>query len=115
MQRFLKIYLIFLRVVKYVFHISEKIHLNEERTPEILKGIWYKGTGLRPYLEQLSADDQKAYSDDVMQCLMDTYPIQKNGEIIFRFPRLFFVAQNSLFKAILMGCLFRFRSFLTVF
>lgn len=55
---------------------------------------WYKGTGLRPYLEQLSADDQKAYSDDVMQCLMDTYPIQKNGEIIFRFPRLFFIAQK---------------------
>lgn len=55
---------------------------------------WYKGTGLRPYLEQLSADDQKAYSNDVMQCLRDTYPIQKNGEIIFRFPRLFFLAKK---------------------
>ncbi len=52
------------------------------------------GTGLRPYLEQLSADDQKAYSNDVMQCLRDTYPIQKNGEIIFRFPRLFFLAKK---------------------
>lgn len=55
---------------------------------------WYKGTGLRPYLEQLSADDQKAYLRDVIQCLKDTYPVQKNGEIIFRFPRLFFVAQK---------------------
>lgn len=55
---------------------------------------WYKGTGLRPYLEQLSVDDQKAYLDDVMQCLKDTYPIQKNGEIIFRFPRLFFIARK---------------------
>lgn len=95
MQRFLKIYLIFFAELSNMyFTFQKKIYLNEERTPEILKGIWYKGTGLRPYLEQLSADDQKAYSDDVMQCLMDTYPIQKNGEIIFRFPRLFFVAQK---------------------
>ena len=55
---------------------------------------WYKGTGLRPYLEQLSVDDQKAYLGDVTQCLRDAYPIQKNGEIIFRFPRLFFIAQK---------------------
>lgn len=52
---------------------------------------WYKGTGLRPYLEQLSADDRKDYLGDVMQCLRDTYPMQKNGEIIFKFPRLLFV------------------------
>lgn len=55
---------------------------------------WYKGTGLRPYLEQLSADDQKDYLCDVMQCLKDIYPVQKNGAIIFRFPRLFFAAQK---------------------
>lgn len=55
---------------------------------------WYKGTGLRPYLEQLSVSDQKAYLCDFMQCLKNIYPVQKNGEIIFRFPRLFFVAQN---------------------
>ena len=55
---------------------------------------WYKGTGLRPYLQQLSPEDQKDYLDDFMQCLKDTYPIQKNGEIIFRFPRLFFTANN---------------------
>ena len=55
---------------------------------------WYKGTGLRPYLEQLSTNDQKAFLGDVMQCLKDTYTMQNNGEIIFRFPRLFFVAQK---------------------
>ena len=55
---------------------------------------WYKGTGLRPYLEQLSDGDQKTYLGDVMQCLKEAYPVQKNGEIIFRFPRLFFVARK---------------------
>lgn len=55
---------------------------------------WYKGTGLRPYLQQLSPEDQKDYLDDFIKCLKDTYPIQKNGEIIFRFPRLFFTVQK---------------------
>lgn len=55
---------------------------------------WYKGTGIRPYLEQLSDEDKKEYLNDVLECLKSTYPIQKNGEIIFRFPRLFFVAQK---------------------
>ena len=55
---------------------------------------WYKGTGLRPYLAQLSADDQKKYLDDVMHRLKEIYPVQKNGKIIFRFPRLFFTAQK---------------------
>lgn len=29
---------------------------------------WYKGTGLRPYLEQLSDDDKKLYLEDFMKC-----------------------------------------------
>ena len=55
---------------------------------------WYNGTGLRPYLEQLNADDQRAYCNDILQCLKETYPMQRNGEIIFRFPRLFFIAKK---------------------
>ena len=55
---------------------------------------WYKGTGLKPYPEQLSADDREAFLNDILQCLTDIYPMQKNGEIIFRFPRLFFTAQK---------------------
>lgn len=55
---------------------------------------WYKGTGLRPYLEQLSDDDRKDYLNDVLQALIGSYPVQKNGEILFKFPRLFFVAQK---------------------
>ena len=53
---------------------------------------WYKGTGLRPYLEQLSGSDGKEFLKDVFENVQSTYPIQENGEIIFRFPRLFFTA-----------------------
>ena len=55
---------------------------------------WYKGTGLRPYLQQLSPSEQDEFLSDLMTCLKNTYPLQKNGNIIFKFPRLFFVAQK---------------------
>lgn len=55
---------------------------------------WYKGTGLRPYLKQLSPEDQEEYLQDFLQCLKELYPLQKSGKIIFRFPRLFFLAQK---------------------
>ncbi len=42
----------------------------------------------------LSADDRGAFLNDIIQRLTDVYPTQKNGEIIFRFPRLLFTAQK---------------------
>lgn len=55
---------------------------------------WYKGTGLRPYLLQLSEDDQKIFLSDFTERLKDTYPLQRNGKIIFKYPRLFFTAKK---------------------
>lgn len=55
---------------------------------------WYKGTGLRPYLEQLSDKDGKEFIADVYSELKVRYKVQKNGEIMFKFPRLFFIAKN---------------------
>lgn len=53
---------------------------------------WYKGTGLRPYLSALSPDDANEFEADALREVKKAYPIQKNGEIIFRFPRFFFTA-----------------------
>ena len=55
---------------------------------------WYKSTGLRPYLEQLSDGDKAAFERDVLCAVEKAYSKQKNGEIIFRFPRLFFIAKK---------------------
>lgn len=52
---------------------------------------WYKGTGLRPYLEQLTENDSKEFINDVYSKLKHQYKVQNNGEILFRFPRLFFI------------------------
>ena len=56
---------------------------------------WYKGTGFRPYLEQLSETDAEELVNDVYRELKNSYKIQSNGEIMFRFPRLFFIAKRD--------------------
>ncbi|MGN0179649.1 MAG: methyltransferase domain-containing protein [Monoglobaceae bacterium] len=53
---------------------------------------WYKGTGLRPYLEVLDRLEAQEFENDVLNAVKKAYPVQKNGEIIFRFPRFFFTA-----------------------
>ncbi|HOQ75328.1 MAG TPA: hypothetical protein PK369_02000 [Thermoclostridium sp.] len=53
---------------------------------------WYRGTGLRPYLDVLPGEKKSEFEQDVLGRLIEAYPKQKNGEIIFRFPRLFFTA-----------------------
>ena len=50
---------------------------------------WYRQTGLRPYLQRLSEENQAKLEAEVLAGIKDEYPLQKNGEIIFRFPRLF--------------------------
>lgn len=52
---------------------------------------WYRATGLRPYLDVLSEADRLDFERDIYNQLLDAYPKQKNGEIIFRFPRFFFI------------------------
>lgn len=56
---------------------------------------WYKGTGLRPYLEALGEADAAAFEREIFEEVKKRYPTQKNGEVIFRFPRLFFTAKKT--------------------
>ncbi|SCH63929.1 Trans-aconitate 2-methyltransferase [uncultured Ruminococcus sp.] len=53
---------------------------------------WYRGTGLRPYLSVLSQPDQASFESQILKELQAAYPKQENGEIIFHFPRFFFLA-----------------------
>lgn len=55
---------------------------------------WYKGTGLSPYLNQLSELDANIFLQEIFEGLTEIYPKQKNGQILFKFPRLFFVAKK---------------------
>lgn len=53
---------------------------------------WYRGTGLRPYLAQLSEEKQQDFEKDLLEQVIESYPRQKNGEVLFKFSRLFFTA-----------------------
>lgn len=55
---------------------------------------WYKSTGLKPYLEQLSEDDKPEFEADILNEVKKVYPVQNNGEVIFKFHRLFFTAHS---------------------
>jgi trans-aconitate 2-methyltransferase len=54
---------------------------------------WYRGTGMRPYLNVLNEQEKADFEQDVMEQVKQCYPAQKNGNIIFRFPRFFFTAR----------------------
>ena len=53
---------------------------------------WYKSTGLKPYLSQLNEQDAILFENEVREKVAEAYPIMKNGEVMFKFPRLFFIA-----------------------
>ena len=53
---------------------------------------WYKSTGLKPYLDCLDENDKVLFLKDVHNEVSKCYKNQDHGEIILKFPRLFFTA-----------------------
>ena len=54
---------------------------------------WIRGTGLRPFLEALSSDEQRRRFEELfLSGLTAAYPAQKDGRVLFPFRRLFIVA-----------------------
>jgi trans-aconitate 2-methyltransferase len=54
---------------------------------------WFRGTGLRPFLEALSSDEERLrFERMLLERYTDSYPRRPNGKVLFPFRRLFFVA-----------------------
>ena len=55
---------------------------------------WYKGSGLRPYLDMLSDEEQPEFLADLTEIISENFPRRANGSIILKMPRLFFTAKK---------------------
>lgn len=55
---------------------------------------WLQGTGLRPYLAGLDEQSRNAFLTRYVELLAEHYPLQCNGKVLLRFPRLFIVARK---------------------
>jgi trans-aconitate 2-methyltransferase len=53
---------------------------------------WFKGTGLRPFLEPLDPMEREAFLTRYEAALAQAYPALPDGTVLLPFPRLFFVA-----------------------
>lgn len=53
---------------------------------------WYKGSGLRPYLEALSDSEKDEFLTELTSDVDKTVIKQKDGKVILKMPRLFFTA-----------------------
>ena len=53
---------------------------------------WFKGSGLRPFLDPLDAARRNAYLDRYTRAIAQAYPALPDGSVLLPFPRLFVVA-----------------------
>lgn len=56
---------------------------------------WVKGTGLRPYLEQVEPELREAFLDAYLERIAACYPPMSDGRVLLRFPRLFLTAVKA--------------------
>ena len=54
---------------------------------------WYKGTGIRPFLEALPTDaDRERFLTHYLEAIREVYPPRADGRVLFPFRRLFQIA-----------------------
>ena len=55
---------------------------------------WYRGSGLKPYLDALGEKDRKVFLEELLAAVRERFPVQADGNVILRMPRLFYIARK---------------------
>jgi len=53
---------------------------------------WFKSTGLKPYIDPLPAEEREAFLASYREKIAAAYPLEPDGKVLLRFPRLFILA-----------------------
>ena len=53
---------------------------------------WYRGSGLKPYLDLLSEPEREDFLSGLLAMIKEHIPVQADGNVILKMPRLFFTA-----------------------
>lgn len=57
---------------------------------------WYKGSGLRPFLEAMESDTERdAFMSRYTDKIRTAYPLRPDGKVLFPFRRLFVIAYST--------------------
>ena len=57
---------------------------------------WYKGTGLRPFLDALADNQQRTdFTAQYLERIAQAYPVRKDGRVIFPFRRMFLIVYKA--------------------
>ena len=75
------------------FDIWETVYYHNMPSVEAMVE-WVKGTRLRPYLNALDENSAEKLEAEIIKRASAVYRTQKNGEMIFKFRRFFFVANK---------------------
>ena len=75
------------------FWVSEYLHVMDD-----VAGIveWYKGTGMRPFLEALNSEEERQrFTAEYLRRLGEHYKPRSNARVLFPFRRIFLIAYQS--------------------
>ena len=78
--------------------IASRVNVWETTYYHVLAGPegvleWFRGTGLRPFLEALTSNEERArFEAMLLEKYSLSYPRRASGQVLFPFRRLFFVA-----------------------
>lgn len=55
---------------------------------------WFEGSALQPFLDALDESERRAFLSRYRDALADAYPLQSDGRVLLRYPRLFIVLRK---------------------